>query len=123
MTGIGQSGVITTPPLSQADIQSLQQLYTFRKPTAIVKFLEKYPFLVAILQSVPDKTIDYFPNSQLFLEYVTDPEIDDEQLVVYIATDLDPDEAVDRLWQLGDNWWLNALEKAQGQLGIDVEFS
>jgi len=47
---------------------------------------------------------NFFPSEILFLEVATDPdEIGDKQLVIYICTDLSPQEAIDKLDQLDDN--------------------
>lgn len=107
----------------KTEIQWLEQLYTFRERPGVLRFLNKYPFLVSLLLEAHKKIGDYFPNSQVFLEVVTDPEtINDHQLVTFIATNLVPDKAVDSLNRFDDDWWLDALDRAQGKLCINLEF-
>ena len=98
----------TAIAISQADIEALEQLYTFRGRTEILEFLTQHPFLVPVLLEAPEKIHQYFPDSQLFLEVIPDPEIIDYVLLVLsILINLDPNDAVDRLHQLDKDWWLN----------------
>lgn len=71
--GIG----IAPSPISQAHIETLEQFYTLREKPEILQFLEKYPFLVPPLLEAPDKIRKHFPDEQLFLQVVPDPEIID----------------------------------------------
>ena len=112
----------STVRVSQTEIGLLERLYTFREREEVLWFLERYPFLVPLLLEAYYEIEKYFPHSQVFLEVVTDPEaIDDYQLIAFIATNFGPDEAVDRLEQFDEDWWLDALNRAQGKLCIDVE--
>ena len=120
---IWQEAGASTVRVPEAEIQWLERLYTFRERAEGLWFLERYPFLVSLLLEAREKIGDYFPYSQAFLEVVTDPEAtDDSQLVLFIATNLDPDEADERLEQRDEEWWLDSLGRAQGKLCIDVEF-
>jgi len=108
--------------VSQSDLQLLERLYTFRKRAEVIWYLERFPFLVPLLLEAYDTIADYFPGSPVFLDFVADPEAtEDDQLVAFIATDFSPDEALDRLDQFDDGWWLAALERAEGKLCIHVE--
>lgn len=107
----------------QIEIQWLERLYVFRNRAEVIWFLEKYPFLVSLLLEAYDKIGKYFPHSPLFLEVFTDSEaVNESQLVIFIATNLTPDKAVERLDQLDEDWWLDALEQSQGKLCINLEF-
>lgn len=121
MTDVVQGGIITTSPISQTDIESLEKLYTFWEPTEVLQFLEKYPFLVPLLLEAKGHIIHYFPDSPLFLEYIPDPEIDNHLLALHIGTDLDSESAMDTLDQLYKDWWVNVSIQSQGKLCIDVE--
>lgn len=102
----------------------LQQWYVFRdERTRILRFLERYPFLVPSLVEVYPHIEEFFPHSLVYLTIATDQEewgID--RLVAFIATDLDPDEALDALSTFDKKWWLNSLKRAQGKLCITLEF-
>ncbi len=116
---IGTSSVRT----SQTGIEMLEPLYAFRERASVFRFIEKYPFLSLLLREAYDKLRNYFPHSHLFLEVVTDPEsINGGQLAIFIATQFASDKAIDRLDQFDADWWLDALDRAQGKLCIDVEF-
>ncbi|HID61453.1 MAG TPA: hypothetical protein EYP49_01715 [Anaerolineae bacterium] len=113
----------STVRVQRAVLQLLERLYTFRRRVEVLGFLEKYPFLAPLLLEAYDRIRIYFPDSPLFLEVVTEPEAnDDYQLVVSVAIVLDPDEALESLEQFDEDWWLDALDRAQGMLCIDVEF-
>ncbi len=95
----------TALSISQADIKSLEELYTFRGKTEIIQFLDQYPFLIAPLQSAAQKVRSYFPNEQLFLRIDHDPEIIDYvHLVLSILTERDPHDALNRLNQFDEDW-------------------
>lgn len=113
----------STVRVPQAEIELLNRWYTLRERAEVLWFLERYPFLVSLLLEAYGKIGDYFPYSQMFLEVVTDPEaINDHQLVIFIATNFDPDEADDRFERFDEDWWLDALDWAQGMLCINLEF-
>lgn len=110
-------------PLLPTDIESLEQLYTFQGKTEVLQFLEQYPFLVPILLKGYEPTRKYFPDAQLFLQVVTDPEAaskDDDMLWIFIERplDFDPEAAIDTLEQLDDDWCIDAEKHAQGKLFI-----
>jgi hypothetical protein len=108
---------------SQSEVQKLERLYTFGERAEVLWFLEEYPVLVPLLLEAYDKIGNYFSYPQLSLEVLTDPETNgDRQLVVFIGTNLAPDEALPMLEQFDENWWLDASHKAQGNLCIHVEF-
>lgn len=111
---------LAAPPPSRADIESLKRFYVFREPTEVLEFLEKHPFLVPLLLEAPARIRQYFPDSPLFLQYVPDPESDDEKLVAYIATNLAPEEAIDTLEQFDDNWWVDVEERAQDKMFFNL---
>lgn len=105
-------------------LEVLQQWYVFRgERTEILRFLERYPFLVLLLVEAYYYIEKFFPQSLVFLTVVTDPEeFGADQLVAFISTDLDPDEAVNALSAFDKKWWLNSLKQAQGKLCITLEF-
>jgi hypothetical protein len=86
-------------------------------------FLKGHQYLEPILEEAADRIDDYFPGSPLVLEVVNDPEsTEDRQLVLFIVTDLGPAQAMERLDRFDEDWWVDALDKAQGKLCITLEF-
>ncbi len=107
----------------EAQVQFVQSFYIFREPGAVLRFLERNKFLPPLLVDAYREIRKYFPDSQIFLEVDTDPENrNDQQLVVFIATNLSPKAALQKLKQFDEDWWLDALDRAQRKLCINVEF-
>ncbi|MBV9691689.1 MAG: hypothetical protein JO202_18485 [Ktedonobacteraceae bacterium] len=103
--------------------QRLESVYSFSNKEKVLGFLETKQFLILLLLEARFHIAKLFPGSEVFLEIDTDPETTtDEQLVAFIATSLPSNEAFARLKQLDEDWWLNALDRAQGKLCITVEF-
>ncbi|KPJ64925.1 hypothetical protein AMJ44_11925 [candidate division WOR-1 bacterium DG_54_3] len=106
-------------------IQLLERHYVFRQRDEVIGFLESHPFLVSLLLEARSKISVYFPEyPAVFLQLLIDPEIPkDVQLIASIRTNLSPDEALDRLNSLDEGWWLESIDRAQGELCIHVEFA
>lgn len=104
-------------------LQSLEQIYTFRRPEEVSQFLDTHPFLVPLLVEAHSKIAQYFgPSPDVVLEVVTDPEaIDYRQLVAFIRTDLDPMEALASLDRFDKSWWLEASHRSRGKLCVHLE--
>ncbi|MEC4892632.1 MAG: hypothetical protein SAL07_16715 [Oscillatoria sp. PMC 1051.18] len=122
MTNLSQDKLISLSNISQSDLENLQRLYKFRKPTEVLTFLDRHPFLVPLLLEGYNHIRSRFPNAELFLEYVPDPEIDDPQLVVYIATSLvNRQQAIDNLEQIDQDWWLNVSDRTEGKIYLTLD--
>ncbi|MDP2935423.1 MAG: hypothetical protein Q8O86_02915 [Dehalococcoidia bacterium] len=108
-----------------AEIASLEQMYVFRRPEEVIEFLEDHPFLVALLFDAHPQIVKHFgPRPDAVLEVVVDPEaMADRELFALIRTHLPPRDALSRLERLDEEWWIEALERAQGALCIDLEFA
>jgi len=106
------------------ELDILEQLYSLRKRSEVMKYLANNFFLFPFLQDVYEQIRSYFGKSgQPILEVVTDPEaIEDQELVIFIHTTLSADEAIERLEQFDEQWWLNAPVNIRKKLCIDVEF-
>ena len=105
------------------ELTLLNRIYTFRKPSEVSDFLSDNVYLVPLLVEAYGKIREYFPSAKLILEVVADPEADKEkELVIFICTNLPPDEALDRLELLDRNWWLDASLDSDEKLCIHVEF-
>ena len=119
-----QTITIPTVGISQKDSDCLKQLYALREPERVWQFLEKHPFLVPLLLEAPTEINHHFPGDSLSLEVAIDPESassDDDELVLQIATNIEAEESVDRLWKLDEAWWINSLDRAKGKMFINLE--
>lgn len=106
-------------------LSSLRELYSLPDPQDVQLFLGQHPLLLNLLQEAPSKISEYFPGASLSLQVVSDYEIPDwRKLVIYISTDLDVDEVIDRLNSLDEEWWLDAWTSnpAGDEIFIDLDF-
>jgi hypothetical protein len=88
----------------------------------VAAFLGEHPFLLPLPRESYDRINEHFPMARPVLEVVTDPEgADDFQLTVFIRTRLAPEEAMANLERFDDTWWLDAMDRAQGNLCITLE--
>lgn len=115
------------PPISNVgrpETASLEDIFVFRRARNVTEFLEEHPYLCPLLFEAYDRIQEHFgPRPQVTLEVVTDPEAtDDRMLYAFIATRLPPEEALEKLDQFDEEWWLTALARTQGMLCIDIEF-
>jgi hypothetical protein len=105
-------------------LESLSQIYTFRRREEAGEFLHQHPFLVPLLNEAHDKIAEHFgPSPDVVLEVVTDPEVHGlVEMFGYIVTSLTPEEAGKRLQQFDREWFLRHAHRANGLLNFDVEF-
>jgi hypothetical protein len=105
------------------DLETLKRIYTFQSGPEVVKFLNAEANLVPLLKEAYDEIRKYFPSAVLILDILIDPEATDEkELAILIRTSLHPDEALDRLDLLDEEWWLDASLDTGEKLSIHLEF-
>ncbi len=99
-------------------------LYTFRRSEEVLSFLNDCPFLVQLLIEARNAIARCFGEFQkVALEVVTDPEAEnDRELFAFIQTNLEPNDALDKLDRLDQEWWLAESDRAKSKLCIHVEF-
>lgn len=104
-------------------VPEIERLYTVRRPDEVWAFLRAHPELVPLLKEAYQRIQKHFPDSPVALEVIADPEApDDRDLWAFIQTTLPPEEALEQVNRFDEEWWLAALDKANGKLGIDVEY-
>ena len=102
---------------------SLAFWYLLQNQERVFLFLDDYSDLVPILLEAYPQIQEHFPDHQVCLEVVSDPEIpNSEYLRAYIQTKLDADEAFQRLKSFDRAWWLENFHVAQDKLLIDIAF-
>ena len=118
------SGKETSSTYPVLDLGALERLFIIRRRSEVAKFLSASSFLFLFLPEAYERIRHYFGKSaQIILEVVTDPEAaGDRELVIFIRTNLSPDEAFERLERLGEEWWLDVPFNIRKKLCIDVEF-
>src|SRR5690349_12582992 len=104
----GQSeGVGTLAPISKAEIEQLDQIYTIRDREEVLSFLEEHPFLLPVLLEAPERIKPYFGEAALFLKINLDPEDTYfDSVVLVIETNFTAEDAFNRSNQLADAWEL-----------------
>ena len=107
-----------------AKLAQIRRMYGLRAEAEVVRFLRTHPALIDLLLEAPTHVERYFgPNPQLVLEVVTDPEVpDSEELFANICTPLPVEEALERLDQLDEGWFLDQLERTGGRFNFNLEF-
>lgn len=106
------------------DLEALERLYSFRQRIQVKRFLSGHAFLVPLLDAAYDITTRYFAPMSLALEVIADPDsTDDQQLVLFVVLQGTPAEAFAKLQRFDNEWWLDAMDEAQGHLCISLEFS
>jgi len=105
-------------------VRSLERLYTFRKSVEVSRFIERHSFLMLVLLEAYSYIKNYLgPYPQVFLEVVSDPEVQGlVELFGYIATRLTYEEAGKRLRRFDWEWFLNQLPQGKGLLNFDSVF-
>lgn len=100
----------------------LTPLYSIAGDHEIRSWIERYPGSKRVLLLIPRVAQKYFPAADFRLEVRTDPEgIDDQRLGVYIRTELDPAEAVERLTKLDAAWGDRFQALTDGDVLVNVE--
>ncbi len=110
---------------TQADLDRLAEYYAFRDPAAVTGFVRDHPEVIGPLLEAVEVVPRYFgPDVPLVLEVVRDPEAHDHtQLFALIQTRLDGEAALASLDRFDDEWWLDALQRANRNLIFSLEYA
>ncbi len=101
----------------------LEQAYVFKDEYTVRAFIEKNPSLISILKEIYANILRYFPQSQIRLNIFSDPDITgSDELAATVITSMSPEEALEKLNQFDENWWLDAMSSINGKISINVEF-
>jgi hypothetical protein len=101
------------------EIESLEQLYSFRNKKEVLDFIAENSFLLNTLLEAPAKIRPYFPDSELCLQVDYDPEIIGEvNLLLWINHDFEAKEAIDKIHHLDCNWGLNIPAQVQDKFCV-----
>jgi len=105
-------------------LHRLEEIYSLRDAATVRRFLHACPQLVEVLLEARVYLQKHFgPDPQVMLEVVSDPEAESrDELFAYILTSLPVDEALARLDRLDEEWFLDQLDRINGQLNFNLEF-
>ncbi len=101
---------------------SIEGLYSLRGKAAVARILDEHSFLIPLLMEAREKLDVYFPNSEVSLEVIVDPETEGAyQLLAAVSTSLPAKDAYRRLKEFDRDWWLDEMGRSQGLLCISIE--
>jgi hypothetical protein len=107
----------------EAELQTIEAIYLFRNPAEVIGFLQSNRFLAPILIEASLEIGKHFNDPRIVLEVDRDEEErSSQQLVAYITTNFNPAEALRRLKQFDEDWWLDVMDLTQGRLCISLEY-
>ena len=112
-----QSDVITiNEPLKYISGQKIiaQELHLLKTPEAMA-ILRNNVELAILISRAELRIKDYFGFTPLYLEAVGK-----DELLMSIATKLPPKEALEKLHQFDNDWWIENEPLSKGRLCIDV---
>ncbi len=97
--------------------------YIVKNPIQVSAFLGSYPFFGKLLPSIKSKIETYFGDAPVYLEVTSDPEIPGDVILEVAISPLDePAQALKKLRQLDQDWWLEAMDETQDKLDITLEY-
>jgi hypothetical protein len=101
------------------DIETLEKLYSFRNKKEVLDFIAENYFILNTLLEAPAKIRPYFPDSELCLQVDYDPEIIGEvNLLLWILTNLEANDSLERHNQLDYAWWLKASYEVRDKICV-----
>lgn len=99
----------------------LERLYVLEDRPQVRGLISERPYLAFLLFEGKVVIEQFFPASPIKLSIAFDPEYDESpRLIATIITSLSPQQAFDQLTALDEAWWLNALDRAQGSMSINI---
>ena len=102
-------------------IDELRQLYLFTDDREVSTFLKRRPHLMDLLFEALVPIRRSFPAyEQRHLKIHVDPESGQRSLFVLIVTSEQTAAALARLENLDQDWWLEALPRAKGEMVISL---
>lgn len=107
---------------SEAVGNLLEPFYDLRESEETLDFITKNSFLLQWLLPLYFEIRGHFPGSKLYLEVVSDPELDDVRLVSFVKVDCDPREAIERLDKFDRDWAGIVPKRVDQRLTITLEF-
>jgi len=107
--------------LTEYLIDHLSNIYIFKNPEEIKRFLLSNTDLIEILVSAPEHIRRIFGNVPIYLELHHDPEEDWDELFIVIKSNYPPKTAVDLENKLFDEWFIYIVDKVATRLNYTEE--
>lgn len=98
-----------------------KEFYSVLREDEVSSYLNKYPQLIPVLIEAYKEIKTFFPDSQLFLEVISDPSSEDApHLTIWIDTKRHVEEAIARLHQLDEEWFFNLQDDIVEKFSINL---
>lgn len=115
-------GEVSNTAVFESELARLEAHYDFGGKADVREFVRAHPQLLALLMEARGEIESRFPGANVTLRLLTDPEIPNRKdLYVGIETDLCVNDALSRLGELDEAWWLDRAAQADGLMCVDVE--
>ena len=102
---------------------AIERCFELRSGGAVREFLLAHPGLPELLLQVPERVRERFgSDARIVLDMRPDREgFEPPELFACVVTDLPPEEAWDRMWELDREWWIDAA--GDKPVNLHVEFA
>jgi hypothetical protein len=116
------SQLAAVPSAAEGATRLVKQLQIVNPAPDVIPYLIKHSYLLPLLAEARAALDDYFAQPALSLEIHSDPELAQSQAVLLVGTSLKIDEALRQLEQFRQDWWLDEIDRAQGNLLIGLDW-
>ena len=101
----------------------LDQQFVVRDYPGVLRLLRAHPLLQPLLWEAAERVAGFFGPVTMVLDIDIDPEGDVEpRLCLGIVTDLEPEQALEKLDLFDAAWWLDAMQQANDKLCITLAY-
>lgn len=107
----------------EKELTGLKELFKFRNVAIVEEYLKRnYTLIETLFEAYLVINNRFGFDTQICLEIITDPETPQfEQLVAFIRTTMNAEDAFDALTSLEEEWWLEHTSFTTGLLCIHLE--
>jgi len=105
-------------------LHDIQEAYTIPRPGEVFGFLRYPPSLPELICEAAKVLYRSFGrDARLVLDLAHDPETGSEELFALVHVDVPIEEALQKLRQFDEEWFLDKQEAANGLFNVDVVFA
>ena len=113
-------------PIKSGDIlEQIKKKYSIPESNLsdVEQFLDKHQDIANLVLEAYNKIRDFFTSETLLLELISDISIEGgEELFVYIQTRLSVEEAVEKMNDFDEQWFLDQLSRTKGLFNFNLRF-
>lgn len=113
-------------PIKSGDIlEQIKKQYSIPESdlSDVEQFLDKHKDIANLVLEAYTKIRDFFTSETLLLELISDISIEGgEELFVYIQTHLSVEEAVEKINDFDEQWFLDQLSRTKGLFNFNLRF-